>query len=528
MLAARSMENNRTGSHETVSLWAGAGALPHHAPLTADLRVDVCVIGAGMAGLSVAYEVLRTGRSVAVLERGAVGSGETGRSTAQLSVALDYRYYELESMHGGEGARLAAASHGAAIDRVEHIVIEEKISCGFERVDGYLFVAPDQSDQVLDAELRATHRAGLTDTEIVARAPSFNSGRCLRFPRQAQMDPVRYVAGLARSIVDGGGLVFSGTPVESIEGGSPAKVNTTSGHVVMAGQVVVATNTPINNLVAVHTKQAAYRSYVITAAIPRGSVAGALYWDTHDPYHYVRIAPSDAQVDWLIVGGEDHKTGHEHDPGERWTRLEAWARERFPTMGALGARWSGQIMESIDGLGYIGKNPMDDENIFVVTGDTGNGITHGAIAGMILRDLISDVDHRWARLYEPSRITLGAADTFVRENVGDVLPYTDWLERGDVADETRIAPGQGAIVRHGLKLLAVYRDEAGDLHRCGAACPHLGGVVRWNAAEKSWDCPCHGSRFDAHGKVMNGPANSDLKPVEEPIEAIGAPVLASE
>jgi len=163
-----------------------------------------------------------------------------------------------------------------------------------------------------------------------------------------------------------------------------------------------------------------------------------------------------------------------------------------------------------------------------VTGDTGTGITHGAIAGMLLADLLAGKENRWAHLYEPSRVSLRAGGNFLRENVTAVAPYADWLEAGDVDDEKEIAAGQGAVVRHGLKLLAVYRDEAGELHRCGAACPHLGGVVRWNAAEKSWDCPCHGSRFDAHGKVMNGPANTDLKPVEEPLEMIGAPVLTSE
>lgn len=506
----------KSDHHDTVSLWMKSDELPHPGRLEADVRAEVCVIGAGMAGLSTAYEVLRSGRSVVVLERGAVGSGETSRSTAQLCTALDERYFDLQRMHGAEGARLAAESHAAAIDRVERIVSEEKIACGFERLDGYLFTVPGQSEDLLERELAAAQEAGLKDVTLVTTTPPMGARQSLRFPRQAQMDPARYIAGLARAVLRAGGRIFSDTQVDKIEGGSPGRVVSANGAVVTADQIVVATNTPVNNLFALHTKQAAYRSYVIAAAVPRDSIARALYWDTLDPYHYVRIATSDDSVDWLIVGGEDHKTGQEHDPRDRWTRLEEWMRARFPMAGAVGSRWSGQIMQSMDGLAYIGKNPLDDDNVFVVTGDSGTGITHGAIAGMLLADLLAGKENRWAHLYEPSRVSLRAGGNFLRENLNAVQPYADWIEPGDVGDEKEIAAGEGAVVRHGLTLLAVYRDEAGALHRCGAACPHLGGVVRWNAAEKSWDCPCHGSRFDTHGKVMNGPANTDLKPVEEP------------
>ncbi len=505
----------RTDHNETVSLWTAGDELPRYPRLDADLHAPVCVVGAGMAGLSVAYEVLRSGRSVVVLDRGAVGAGETSRSTAQLGTALDERYFDLARIHGADGARLAAESHGAAIDRVEQVVREEKIECGFERLDGYLFTGPDQSEDLLERELAAAHHAGLTDVTLVTSTPPMSPGRSLRFPRQAQMDPVRYIAGLAHAVVRAGGRIFSDTQAEKIEGGKPGMIVTAGGPVVTADQIVVATNTPVNNLFALHTKQAAYRTYVLAASVPRGSIARALYWDTLDPYHYVRIAASDDQVDWLIVGGEDHKTGQEHDPAERWTRLEEWMRARFPMVGAVGSRWSGQVMQSMDGLAYIGKNPLDDDNVFVVTGDTGTGITHGAIAGMLLADLLDRKENRWAHLYDPSRVSLRAGGNFLRENVSAVAPYADWLEAGDVNHEKEIAAGHGAVVRHGLKLLAVYRDDAGELHRCGAACPHLGGVVRWNAAERSWDCPCHGSRFDALGKVMNGPANTDLTVIED-------------
>ena len=520
-------------AHETVPIWLSGTTFPQTARIEADTRVDVCVVGGGMAGLSVAYELLRGGRSVIVLERHTPGSGETQRSTAQLSTALEKRYFDLERLHGPEGARMAAESHAAAITHVERIVAEENIDCAFQRRDGYLFAAPGHGHDTLTRELRAARRAGLRGIDIVPRGPTpeLDLGPCLRFAGQAEMSPTRYVAGLARAILCAGGRIFSETQAQTIEGGRPASVRTAHGPVIVAEHVVVATNTPVNNILALHTKQGAYRTYVIAAALRKGSVARALYWDTDAPYHYVRCTTDDDGNEWLLVGGEDHKTGQAHHPEQRWSRVEAWMRERFPMAGAVGSRWSGQVMESMDGLAFIGRNPLDDPHVLVVTGDSGVGITHGAIAGVLVADLICGRENRWARLYDPTRVSLAAAAEFVHENLTAVRPYADWVESGDVKGEHEIGRGQGAVVRHGLRLVAVYCDERGALHRCSAACPHLGGVVRWNEAEGSWDCPCHGSRFDAYGKVMHGPANIDLHPIEDtPLELgeIAAPPASSD
>jgi Rieske Fe-S protein len=280
-------------------------------------------------------------------------------------------------------------------------------------------------------------------------------------------------------------------------------------HVVCADAIVVATNVPVNDRVAIHTKQAPYMTYVIGARVPRGAAPQVLSWDTGDPYHYIRTYD-----DLLIVGGEDHKSGQAKDSPERYRRLEEWARSRFPMMGEVVLRWGGQIMETQDYLAFIGRNPMDHENIYVVTGDSGMGITHGTIAGMLLNDLILARPNPWEKLYDPSRVTLRAAADFARENSNVALQYADWLTGGDVKSVDEIAPGNGAIVRRGLEKIAVYRDAQGALHERHAACPHLGCVVQWNRAETTWDCPCHGSRFDPYGKVINGPANKDLAPAE--------------
>lgn len=500
--------------------------LPPFPRLTVGQHADVCIVGAGIAGLTTAYLLTRAGKSVLVLDDGPIVSGETERTTAHLVSALDDRYFELERLHGERGAQLAAESHASAIDTIERIVRDEVIGCDFERLDGYLFRSPDDPADVLDRELSAAHRAGLSDTEIVTRAPitTFDTGPALRFPRQAQFHPLKYLAALAQIITANGGRIFANTHASKIKGGRDAHVETRDGPTVTCDAIVVATNTPVNDRLAIHTKQAAYRTYVIGAMVPTSTIPKILLWDTGDPYHYVRLQSGEKYAqgsahDILIVGGEDHKTGQADDAEARYAHLETWARLRFPEIREIRFRWSGQIMEPIDSLAFIGRNPMDHDNVYVCTGDSGNGMTHGTIAGLLLRDLILGRENAWESLYNPSRVKLRAAKEFARETANMAAQYADWLTAGDVEKEKLVPPGTGAVVRHGLSKLAVYRDLDGRLHECSAACPHLGGVVAWNHTEKTWDCPAHGSRFDRFGKVLNGPANKDLDPVDVPEKA---------
>ncbi len=506
----------KRGSGTTASVWMKTAEIAARAALAHDLAADVCVVGAGIAGLTTAYLLTQEGRSVVVMDDGPIASGETSRTTAHLVNALDDRYFEIENMHGEQGARLAAESHSAAIDRIEAIVAKEKIECDFERLDGFLFVPPGESTDVLDKELAAAHRAGLTGVERVERAPlrGYDTGASLRFPRQGQFHPLKYMSGLAQAIEKKGGRIFNMTHAETFEDGdgAPCRVTTTKGPVVSAGAIVVATNTPVNDWVAIHTKQAAYRTYVIGMSVPPGSVTKALYWDTPNPYHYVRLQNNGTE-EVLIVGGEDHKTGQADDADERFERLEAWTRERFPTAHDVQFRWSGQVMEPIDGLAFIGRNP-GDKNIYVVTGDSGNGMTHGTIAGILFTDLIMGRANEWETLYDPSRISVRAALAFAKESLNVVAQFGDYATAGDVDQSRELAPGMGAVIRHGLKKVTAYRDTEGALHQCSAICPHLGCIVHWNHIEKTWDCPCHGSRFDPFGKVVNGPANTDLGPVD--------------
>jgi glycine/D-amino acid oxidase-like deaminating enzyme/nitrite reductase/ring-hydroxylating ferredoxin subunit len=485
--------------------------------LEGNAHAEVVVIGAGVAGLTTGYRLAREGRSVMILDDGPVASGETGHTTAHLSCALDDRYVELERIHGSEGARLAAASHMAAIDEIERIVQEEGIRCDFTRLDGFLFNPPESPGAVsIDEELQAAHRAGLVDVERVPAPPVsiLAAGPALRFPRQAQIHPLKYMAGLAAAFIGAGGRIHAPTHVAEIRSGRPSQVVARNGAVVTCDHIVVATNAPVNDRLMLASKQAAYRTYVVSALVPRGSVPLALYWDTLDPYHYVRLAPGRTE-DRLIIGGEDHKTGQADDAELRYARLEAWARARFPAMGPIDSCWSGQIMEPVDGIAYIGRDPRGEGPVYVATGDSGHGMTHGTIAGLLLNDLIHGRANPWTALYDPARLPPDAAPDVVSENLNELAQYTDWFTSGNTTPD-RIARNEGAVVRQGLLKVALYRDAQRKLHACSAICPHLGGVVRWNHGEKSFDCPVHGSRFDRQGKVINGPANQDLAPADPP------------
>lgn len=506
--------NHSSGTNE--SNWFADVLIPNFPSLTEDMAVDVCVVGAGIAGLTTAYLLAREGKRVVCLDDGAIGSGETGRTSGHLCSAIDDRYYELERQHGLEHAKIVAESHAAAIDRIEQIIQDERIACDFERLDGFLFVPPGESLDVLDLELKAAHRVGLKGVELLDHAPRapFDTGPCLRWPNQAQFQPLKYLTQLAKALVKHGGQIFAQSHVAEIHHGMPGRIVTSAGHTVTAESVVVATNVPINDRVVMHTKLEPYRTYVIAARIAHKAVVKALYWDTPDPYHYIRVEErrdADGPYDLLLVGGEDHQTGQADDFDGRFARLHAWMRERFPMAGPIAYRWSGQIIETVDGIGYAGRNPLDGENVFIITGDSGNGLTHGTLGAILVTDLIAGRENPWAKLYDPARKILSAGMEFAKHNANVALQYSDWLTAGDVEGAEQIARGEGAILRHGAGKLAVFRDEEGELHACAATCPHLGGVVAWNGTEKTWDCPLHGSRFDAHGRVVNGPANVNLR-----------------
>lgn len=501
-------------SGRSKSLWMEI-LLPSFPTLDQNLNADVCIIGSGIVGLTCAYTLAKAGKSVAILDQGAIAGGQTARTTAHLTWVLDDRYYDLERLFGEEGTKLAAESHAAAIDYIEQIIHNEKIECDYERVDGYLFVPPEDSKSILEKEFAAIKKTGMS-IEKADRAPfssTFDTGRCLKFPQQAQFHPLKYIKGLIEALTKLGVNIYTNTHVNHIEEGL---VKTSAGKQVKAKSIIVATCTPINNRFLIHTKQAPYRTYAMAATIPKGSVPKGLYWDTPDPYHYLRVQKhlTDPSLDWLLLGGEDHKTGQDPAVDEKYDRIEEWGRFRIPQMGRIEYKWSGQIFEPVDSLAFIGRNP-GDKHIFIATGDSGNGLTHGTIAGILIPDLICHKHNPWEKLYSPDRISIQAAKDFIEENANVAWQYTDWLTPGEKQQVDDLSPDEGIILRKGAKKLAIYRDKNNQLHVNSAFCPHLGGCVHWNPGEKSWDCPCHGSRFDGCGKVITGPAIGNLPPAKE-------------
>ena len=501
------------------SVWRDVSERTPHPSLTGDLTTDVCVIGAGIAGLSAAVEAALANLRVVVLEATSVGAGETSATSAHLTNVFDAGFRYVERHSSLQATRLAANGHMAAITRVQELSNAYDIESHFQRVPGYLFAHDGAANGDVDDEFAVTQRCNepMWRPERLADSPIGPRGRTtLRFPNQGIFHPLAYLHGIADVLQKNGGVLYENTRVTGVRSGEPARVETAHA-TVTARFVVVATNSPMNDRVSMHTKQAPYHTYVIGISVPAGSIEPALYWDTQEPFHYVRLLPAGApgEDDVLIVGGEDHKAGHESDVTARWAKLEAWARAHFPQAREAKWQWSGQVMNSIDGRGYYGRNPMDSPNIFIATGDTGMGLTGGVLGGMIIRDLMLKRPNAFAEVFDPSRKPLSAIREFVKEQIDVVAQFATWITPGEVANIDAIPREAGAIVRRGARKFAVSRDAQGTVTCLSAACPHLGCIVAWNPGASTWDCPCHGSRFRADGNVIHGPASKPLERVPE-------------
>jgi hypothetical protein len=479
-------------------------------------RGDVVIVGAGIAGLSCAYELACRGRSVSVLDRGAIGGGMTLRTTAHLASAFDDWYAEVEKAHGTEKARLLYESISASIDRIEAIQHSEQIDCDFARVDGYWFLAPGCPETRLDEERETCSRLGIPVDDCRDATPLHVEGlvRSLRFPRQGRIHPAKYVWGLAAAVRKKSGRLCANTCIQEITPeANQVRLKTADGVEIVAEHVVVATNSPVHLQVDLHSKQAPYRTYAIAAKIPKGELKDALYWDTLDPYHYVRLQPLSAQEDIVIVGGNDHKSGEVDEGEQRFAALETWTRDRLPNLGEVTHRWSGQVLEPADYVGFIGRSPNSDR-VFLVSGDSGQGITNGALAGMLVRDLITTGSSPWADLYNPSRQISKNLGEYVKENPTPLANFAEYLSASGISAAEALRPGEGRVFRSGLQQVAACRDEDGRLHVRSASCTHLGCIVHWNSTEQCWDCPCHGSQFAPDGTALNGPAVTGLAAVE--------------
>jgi glycine/D-amino acid oxidase-like deaminating enzyme len=436
---------------------------------------------------------------VIVLDRGAIGSGMTARTTAHLSANNDDGFKTFIERRGEKLAKDYYQSQAASISRIETIQSSERIDCDFRRVDGFLFPGPQTEQSEMDEERDASNKAGMP-VKVAIGLPfsAHEKTRCLRYPDQATFHPTQYLRGLALCIQARGGKLFANTAVVGVEEDDDGVVVTTeSGHKVRAKNAVVATDSPINDRVALHSKQAPYRTYAMALQLPRGSLPDALYWDTLDPYHYVRLHPGQ-DIDYLIVGGADYKSGEADDAEIRYEALDAWIRNLVPQLGGVTHRWSGQVMDTIGYSSFTGRDP-GNKNVYVHTGDSGQGITHGVVASLIVAAAIVQGRDLWRESYAPDRKTASALTTFVNENLTAIKNFAEYVAPGEVGSLDEIEAGRGAVVRLGMKKVAAYRDENGHIHARSSVCTNLGCHLHWNSFERCWGCPCHGSQFSGTG-----------------------------
>jgi glycine/D-amino acid oxidase-like deaminating enzyme/nitrite reductase/ring-hydroxylating ferredoxin subunit len=482
---------------------------PDFPPLDEDVTCDVAIVGSGIAGLSTAYELANAGRKVVVLDRGPIARGMTARTTAHITTAIDDYYRSFIAVRGEEAARQFYSAQVAAAHRMGVIVEEEGIDCDFARIDAWWFLTGEMTMQEFAGEhlaMAAVGLSGVLRTEHV-RGHRLSDGPCLVVPGQGRFHPLKYLDALAAAVKRRGGKVYADTCVVKVdELKTLVQLVTSRGRHVRAQAVVLATNSPIKDDAKITHRENPDRTYAFAAEVPSGSVEDVLYWDTERPYHYVRLQPA-GDVDLLISGGEDHGSAKADDAEARFGKLEAWTRERFPEMGRVRYRWSGQVLEPEDYAGFIGLSP-GSERVFMVTGDSGQGIAHGVAASLILPSLIAGEGHPWAEVYSPAR---KRPPKEMRRKEEETEEVDDRIDSADA-----LSPGEGGILRDGKDELAVARDEDGRMHRLSASCSHEGCTVHWNSFEQCWDCPCHGSQFAPDGTALNAPAIAPLEAAKAP------------
>jgi glycine/D-amino acid oxidase-like deaminating enzyme/nitrite reductase/ring-hydroxylating ferredoxin subunit len=498
-----------TMSGPTDSLWLATAPPTAYASLDDDLEVDVAVIGGGIAGVSAALALKRDGARVALIERGVICGGATGLTTAKVSALQECKYSEIRKLHGADGAAAYAQASLAAVARIDELVREERIDCAWERVAAYTYAADAQQAGAVDQEAEAARAAGLDVRMPSSVALPFAVVRALALDDQGQLDPVRYVRGLAAAVAGDGSHVFESTAVSGVDEGTPCCVRTFGGANVIATDVIVATNYPLLDRGLFFARMEAARSYLVAARL-RGVGPEGMFITAGEPSRSLR-SYDDGESGWLLVGGEGHLTGSEEAQPARFAALEDFAREHFDVID-IPYRWSTQDGMPADKLPYIGPYTPASEHLFVAAGFQKWGMTNATIAAAVLADRIAGRENAYAEVFDPNRTTVRAAPAVAKAQLWVARHMVgDRLTPADTRSAAEVPAGEARVVRSGLGKVGVYRDEAGVARGVSLRCTHLGCLLHFNQAERSWDCPCHGSRFDVDGAVLAGPAVTPLE-----------------
>jgi glycine/D-amino acid oxidase-like deaminating enzyme/nitrite reductase/ring-hydroxylating ferredoxin subunit len=499
---------------DTTSYWIASAPLPRFPKLEHTLEVDVVVIGGGIMGITTAYLLKQAGRRVALLERDRCARVDTGHTTAHLTAVTDLSRQEAMKSFGKDAAKAVWDAGASAIDQIVANIRAEEIACDFRWVPGYLHApledATDSDRAMLQREHAAAQELGI-NAELMAEIPFFELPG-IKFPNQALFHPRKYLAVLAQKIPGDGSHVFENTEAAEVQE-KPLGVKA-GDNVIRCSYVVMATHNPLVGTAGIlgatffQSKLALYTSYAIGAKIPADQLPEASFWDTSDPYNYLRVERRRG-FDYAIFGGEDHKTGQQSDTTIPYRRLEERLL-RFIPEAKIDYRWSGQVIDTNDGLPFIGELV---EKQFGATGFAGNGMTFGTLGAMMATDAVMKRRNPWIDLFDPGRKKLvSGAWTYLKENKD--YPYylvRDWLGGTEGKSLRVLKKGQGKILHLDGKKVAAYRDEHGHVSLCSPVCTHLKCIVGWNEAEQTWDCPCHGSRFKPNGEVISGPAEKPLE-----------------
>ena len=491
------------------SLWIASTPDTAYAALEEGLEVDVAVIGAGIAGVTTAFLLKRAGKTVALLDSGRILHGATGYTTAKVTAAHTTAYTTIARNFGDDGARTYAAANQAGLDTIARLVEELGVDCDLERRPNYVYCESAGERANVEDEVAAASRAGL-DAKLVEDVPLPYPVECaLRLDDQAQFHPRKYLLALAAAVDGDGSRVLELTRAVGVSGSGPQQVETNRG-ALRAQDVVVASHLPFLDRGLFFAKAHPERSYAVAARISAEQDPAGMYINVGSPTRSIRTARDDDGL-LLLLGGEGHKTGEDHDTEARYRALEEFGQEHWQPAG-FPYRWSTQDYVPLDGVPYVGRLTRRSAHVYVATAFKKWGMTNGTAAALILTDRILGRPNPWADLFDSKRLKpLASAPAFLKDNASVAKHFVgDRLRRGEGTGPEALAPGEGRLVRAGGRKTAAYRDEGGRLHLLSPVCTHLGCHVSWNPAERSWDCPCHGSRFSGEGRVIEGPATRDL------------------